>query len=154
MGMIISAGFATLVAGVLTAVVLFANGMRSSPGEFVGGGLIKGSWLAAAFLWAIVAATSALAHDHNRPGLDKWYESLQSGRGPCCGGPSIDATTLDGPDWEAKDGRYRVRIDGQWHDVPPEAVLAEPNKDGRTLVWPIRGWSGLTIRCFMPGALI
>lgn len=93
------------------------------------------------------------AHDHNRPGLDGWYMSLKSGKGPCCGGPSIDATTLDGPDWEANDGRYRVRLKGQWHDVPPDAVLTEPNKDGRTLVWPIQGWGGLTIRCFMPGSM-
>lgn len=93
------------------------------------------------------------AHDHNRPGLDNWYSSLRSGKGPCCGGPSIDATTLDGPDWESKDGRYRVRLEGEWHDVPPEAVLAEPNKDGRTLVWPIKGYGGLTIRCFMPGSM-
>lgn len=93
------------------------------------------------------------AHDHNRPGLDSWYMSLKSGKGPCCGGPSIDATTLDGPDWEANDGRYRVRLKGQWHDVPPDAVLTEPNKDGRTLVWPIQGWGGLTIRCFMPGSM-
>lgn len=93
------------------------------------------------------------AHDHNRPGLDGWYSELKSGKGPCCGGPSIDATTLDGPDWEAKDGHYRVRIEGEWHDVPPEAVLTEPNRDGRTLVWPIKGYGGLSIRCFMPGSM-
>lgn len=93
------------------------------------------------------------AHDHNRPGLDSWYAGLRSGKGPCCGGPSVDATTLDGPDWEAKDGRYRVRLKGRWHDVPPDAVLNEPNKDGRTLVWPIEGWGGMTIRCFMPGSM-
>ena len=101
-----------------------------------------------------VALTKALSHDHDRPGLDGWYQSLRSGKGPCCGGPSIDATTLDGPDWETKDGHYRVRIEGEWYDVPPEAVLTEPNRDGRTLVWPLRGYSGITIRCFMPGALI
>lgn len=42
------------------------------------------------------------AHDHNRPGLDDWYSELKSGKGPCCGGPSVDATTLDGPDWKQK----------------------------------------------------
>lgn len=93
------------------------------------------------------------AHDHNRPGLDDWYTGLRSGKGPCCGGPSVDATTLDGPDWETTDGRYRVRLKGQWHDVPPDAVLTEPNRDGRTLVWPIEGWGGISIRCFMPGSM-
>jgi hypothetical protein len=96
----------------------------------------------------------ARAHDHNKPGLDSWYSGLRSGKGPCCGGPSVDATTLDGPDWETKDGHYRVRIEGEWIDVPDDAVLNEPNRDGRTLVWPLRGYLGITIRCFMPGAQI
>lgn len=93
------------------------------------------------------------AHDRNRPGLDGWYAGLKSGKGPCCGGPSIDATTLDGPDWETKDGLYRVRLKGRWYDVPADAVVNEPNRDGRTLVWPIEGWGGLTIRFFMPGSM-
>lgn len=71
-------------------------------------------------IWLVLFMSSGRAHDHNRPGLDGWYMSLKSGRGPCCGGPSVDATTLDGPDWEAQDGRYRVRLKGQWHDVPPD----------------------------------
>ena len=104
-------------------------------------------------IWLILLVSAGHAHDHNRPGLDGWYMTLKSGKGPCCGGPSVDATTLDGPDWEAKDGRYRVRIKGHWHDVPPDAVLTEPNLDGRTLVWPIEGWGGMTIRCFMPGTM-
>ncbi len=95
----------------------------------------------------------AVAHDHNRPGLDKWYGTLASGKGPCCGGPSVDAKTLDGADWETKDGHYRVKIDGVWWDVPDDAVLTQPNLDGRALVWPIGGWGGLTIRCFMPGSM-
>jgi hypothetical protein len=108
-----------------------------------------------AALWLLLAwINPALAHDHDRPGLDGWYQSLRSGKGPCCGGPSIDATTLDGPDWETKDGRYRVRLEGEWYDVPPEAVLTEPNKDGRTLVWPMHNDGKVIIRCFMPGALI
>lgn len=93
----------------------------------------------------------AVAHDQNRPHLDGWYKGLASGRGPCCDGS--DATHLSDVDWESKAGNYRVRIDGQWHDVPPEAVLPGPNLDGRTLVWPIKGWGGLTIRCFMPGSM-
>lgn len=104
-------------------------------------------------LAAMIAAWAAFAHDHNRPGLDSWYSALRSGKGPCCGGPKIDATVLIDADWESKDGRYRVRIEGQWYDVPEDAVLSGPNLDGRTLVWPIKGYGGLTIRCFMPGAM-
>jgi len=46
-----------------------------------------------------------------------------------------------------------VRIDGAWLDVPDEAVITEPNRIGRTMVWPIRGYLGVTIRCFMPGSM-
>ena len=34
-----------------------------------------------------------------------------------------------------------------------EAVVAEPNRAGRTMVWPLYGYSGVTIRCFMPGSM-
>lgn len=96
----------------------------------------------------------AFAHDHDRPGLDDWYMNLRSGKGPCCGGPSVDATTLAEPDWEAKDGHYRARIEGDWIDVPDDAVMTEPNRDGRTLVWPMWSDGIRTVRCFMPGAMI
>lgn len=100
-----------------------------------------------------IFAGTVFAHDQNRPGLDQWYMSLQSGNGYCCGGPTVDATTLDGPDWESKEGGFRVRLYGSWHDVPPEAVVDQPNLDGRALVWPTMGLGGLKIRCFMPGVL-
>ena len=48
---------------------------------------------------------------------------------------------------------YRVRIDGAWIDVPDEAVITEPNRIGRTMVWPIRGYLGISVRCFMPGSM-
>ncbi len=49
-------------------------------------------------------------------------------------------------------GHYRVRIDGEWHEVPDDAVITEPNRVGRTMVWPMRGYQGLSIR-FMPGSM-
>lgn len=109
---------------------------------------------AVVFVALMFAVVAALAHDHNKPSLDNWYLGLKSGNGPCCGGPSVDATTLDGPDWEARDGRYRVRLQGVWYDVPPESVLNEPNMDGRTLVWPMWSDGEVFVRCFMPGAMI
>jgi hypothetical protein len=51
------------------------------------------------------------------------------------------------------DGRYANSPLKQWVDVPDEAVITEPNRIGRTMVWPIRGYLGLTIRCFMPGSM-
>jgi len=53
----------------------------------------------------------------------------------------------------------RVRIEGEWWDVPDEAVIKEPNRAGRTMVWPVYHWAvgaplRLEIRCFMPGTMI
>jgi len=34
-----------------------------------------------------------------------------------------------------KDGHYRVRLEGEWVMVPDDAVITEPNRAGRTMVW-------------------
>ena len=100
------------------------------------------------------------AHDHEHLELNKWFDSLKSGKGPCCDG--TDAVHVADPDWETKDGHYRVRIDVssekgkvdmEWLDVPDEAVITEPNRIGRAMVWPIKGYLGVSIRCFMPGSM-
>lgn len=83
--------------------------------------------------------------------LKSWFDGLRSGRGPCCS--DADGTALSDVDWDTKDGHYRVRIDGEWLDVPDDAVITEPNRAGLTMVWPIRGYQGITIRCFMPGTM-
>ena len=104
--------------------------------------------------WALIfllTSFPALAHDHDHPELNEWMKGLYSGKGVCCSGH--DATVLTDSDWESRAGRYRVRIDGEWVDVPPDAVVDAPNMDGRTLVWPTRGYLGVTIRCFMPGIM-
>lgn len=120
------------------------------------------------WLWLILVSVVLLlfalwihpvrAHDHNRPDLDPWYSTLRSGKGLCCGGPKVDAVTLDGPQWKIVGGKsgkphYEVFLENEWHVVEADAVLTEPNQDGRALVWPTKGWGGLTIRCFMPGSL-
>lgn len=92
------------------------------------------------------------AHDHSRPELKPWFESLQSRAGAaCCDG--TDATRLDDVDWESRAGRYRVRLYGEWIDVPEGAVVDGPNRAGPAMVWPVRGYLGMTIRCFMPGSM-
>jgi hypothetical protein len=83
--------------------------------------------------------------------LKEWFDSLRSGKGPCCS--DADGSAVSDVDWESSNGRYRVRIEGEWFDVPEDAVITEPNRVGRTMVWPLRGYSGLTIRCFMPGSM-
>ena len=83
--------------------------------------------------------------------LKQWFDSLKSGKGPCCS--DADGSAVSDVDWESKGGRYRVRIEGEWHEVPEDAVITEPNRVGRTMVWPIKGYLGLSIRCFMPGSM-
>lgn len=116
-------------------------------------------------LGLIVHIRRSSAHDHARPDLNGWFDSLRSGKGPCCS--NSDGVTVADADWEAVNDaakptvHYRVRIADTrrpgdpmiWLDVPDEAVLATPNLDGRTIVWPIAGYEGMFIRCFIPGSM-
>ena len=100
---------------------------------------------------------AAHAHDHSRPELNSWFESLKSGKGPCCS--DGDGKALSDIDWEVRGGHYRVHIESQWWDVPNEAVIKGPNRAGRTMVWPVYyrvldDQLRIDIRCFMPGVMI
>jgi len=106
--------------------------------------------LALGFFFAGVKG--AHAHDHARPDLNPWLKTLRNKHTvPCCDGS--DATRLSDVDWDTKDGHYRVRLDGKWVDVPPEAVIEEPNRAGQTLVWPYFKDGMMVPRCFMPGSM-
>jgi hypothetical protein len=90
--------------------------------------------------------------------LHDWFEHLASGKGLCCS--YADGYVVTDADWETKDRRYRVRVpraadsqDMVWVDVPDEAVITEPNKAGRTMVWPLYRSESVSIRCFMPGSM-
>ena len=83
--------------------------------------------------------------------LKPWFDGLRSGKGLCCS--DADGFAVSDPDWESKSGHYRVRVDNEWIDVPDDAVITEPNRAGRTMVWPLKGSLGTTIRCFMPGSM-
>ena len=43
---------------------------------------------------------------------------------------------------------YRVRVDNEWVDVPDDAIITEPNRYGRTMIWPTKARD--SIPCFMP----
>ncbi len=119
---------------------------------------------------ALIALVAPLGYARDRgqfvntnADLKAWFDGLRSGKGPCCS--DADGSALSDADWESKDGHFRVRVprlgyvlDGQqqelvWVDVPEEAVISEPNRVGRTMVWPVYGYMGVTIRCFMPGSM-
>jgi hypothetical protein len=104
-------------------------------------------------IFVIALSGTVYAHDRNRPDLDGWFMTLQNKtKSPCCDGS--DAMRLDDVDWESKDGHYRVRLEGEWVDVPDDAVIERSNLSGQTMVWPFRRDGKLNqIRCFMPGSM-
>jgi hypothetical protein len=84
--------------------------------------------------------------------LKGWFDSLHSkSGGNCCS--NTDGMALSDVDWDTKDGHYRVRLDGEWVDVPGDAVITEPNRAGRTMVWPYYVQGRPVIRCFLPGTM-
>jgi hypothetical protein len=106
----------------------------------------------------MVALASHLSHARDRgqyanssPELKAWFDGLRSGKGPCCS--DADGSAVSDVDWESDGGHYRVRLQGQWIEVPDDAVITEPNRVGRTMVWPMYGYLGISIRCFMPGSM-
>ncbi len=112
--------------------------------------------VSSAALLIALAAPPSLARDRGQyanssPEIKAWFDGLRSGKGPCCS--DADGSAVSDVDWESRGGHYRVRIEGEWLDVPDDAVITEPNRVGRTMVWPMRGYQGLQIRCFMPGSM-
>jgi hypothetical protein len=83
--------------------------------------------------------------------LKAWFDQLASGKGLCCS--FADGVSVEDVDWDTQDGRYRVRMQGQWFVVPESALVTEPNRFGPAVVWPYQDAAGATqIRCFLPGA--
>lgn len=136
----------------------FGGAYRCNVGPDCGVGRRKASLrIVCAALLATLAASASHARDPDGryaagdAELHKWFDSLKSGKGPCCS--NADGTAVADVDWETSHGHYRVRLDGEWIEVPDDAVITEPNRIGRTMVWPIRGYLGTSIRCFMPGTM-
>ncbi|MCK1497854.1 MULTISPECIES: hypothetical protein [unclassified Bradyrhizobium] len=106
-------------------------------------------------LGLIMLATSALARDDGRytgSPLKVWFESLSSDFGPCCS--DADGYFVADIDWESDHGHYRVRINSEWVMVPDGAVITQPNKVGRTMVWNYYIDGHPRVRCFLPGTMM
>jgi hypothetical protein len=72
---------------------------------------------------------------------------------PQCTCSFADGVSVEDVDWDSQDGRYRVRVQGQWIVVPDAALVTEPNRFGPAVVWPFLDGNGvMQIRCFLPGA--
>jgi hypothetical protein len=139
-----------------SASSLWADDDREGLWRRRAGRLRKSLTIGLVLVWMAMASHFGYARDRGQfasatPELKAWFDGLKSGNGPCCS--DADGTTLSDVDWQSDHGHYRVRLDCEWVDVADEAVITEPNRVGTTMVWPLRGYLGLTIRCFMPGSM-
>lgn len=102
----------------------------------------------------LVLALAALARDNGEfagSPLKPWFDKLASPKGLCCS--FADGRIVEPDDWGTREGQYWVVIGGVRYAVPPDAVVTEPNRFHRAVVWPYAGPDGsVLIRCFIPGA--
>ena len=102
---------------------------------------------------SIAAPRKAHARDDGRYAnepLHTWFDQLASGKGLCWS--FADGVSIQDVDWDTSDGRYRVRLHGEWILVPENALVTEPNRFGPAVVWPYESEGQTQIRCFLPGA--
>lgn len=79
--------------------------------------------------------------------LKKWFDSLRSYNGYCCSDADGRETEYD-----IRNGKYWVPVGGTWTQVPDAALITEPNKFGRPMVWLMLVDGKYAIRCFIPGS--
>jgi hypothetical protein len=90
------------------------------------------------------------------PEVKAWAATLENKlREGCCS--SADGWKPEEVEYDMKGNKYRVRTDGEWYEVPSEAVVNVPNKFGFAVVWYYRSWlngikPSVSIKCFIPGA--
>jgi hypothetical protein len=114
-----------------------------------GQGAKKTKPLFIALIFFLSAPVPVQARDDGRYAntpLHAWFDHLASGNGLCCS--FADGFSVQDVDWDTQDGKYRVRLYGEWIVVPDNAVVTEPNKFGPAVVWPYMDAKGVTqIRC-------
>jgi hypothetical protein len=90
------------------------------------------------------------------PEVKAWASTLVNKlRQDCCS--SADGWKPEEIEYDIAGSKYRVRIEGEWYEVPDDAVIEVPNRFGFPVVWYYRTWdngirASVKIRCFIPGA--
>src|SRR5258708_4142421 len=91
---------------------------------------------------AIAPRAEAAVHGQlglTSPEVKDWANSLEKKlREACCS--AADGWKPQEVEYDIKESRYRVKIDGEWYDVPPDAVLQVPNRFGFAVVWYYQTW--------------
>lgn len=117
---------------------------------------IKGAIVIAAVVLLLVATMRAQSRDSGQyaqtpPEIRQWFNSLRSGKGNCCS--MADGRSISDADTDIRGDHFWVRVDGEWIEVPDEALVNQPNRIGQPVVWPMKDADGKTaVRCFLPGA--
>lgn len=77
-----------------------------------------------------------------------WFKGVKSHAGtPCC-----DIADGHAADYDMRENKYWVPINGEWMVVPPDAVVSdEGNPTGDAVVWYTMYNGTVYIRCFVPG---
>jgi hypothetical protein len=99
--------------------------------------------LMALFLTLPILAQARDNGQYANSALKPWFDSLRSKKGYCCSDADGRAT-----EWDMRKDHYWVPVNGVWIQVPDDAVITEPNKVGRAMVWLT---TDDKIRCFIPG---
>ena len=90
----------------------------------------RARWVGTAEQWADLQSRDAYGD------IGNWFNSLSSKKVGSC------RSNFDGRPTEAivptSDNHYQVMLEGQWVDVPDDAVLDVPNKYGKAVVWYTR----------------
>ena len=98
-----------------------------------------------ALCMTVFVASNASARDAegkyaNSP-LKTWFDQLASGKGLCCS--FADGVSVQDVDWDTQNGRYRVRLHGEW-------VLV-PEIGGRDRAEQIRSGRGVAVHGYRRG---
>jgi hypothetical protein len=109
--------------------------------------------VALAGFMSCIAVACAAPPPNPDPVLHQWFETQHSVVGSwCC--DVADGFILADKDWHQDGDHYEVRIGGQWHPIPSEALrdpLGGPNPTGAAIVWYRGEGADLRIFCFAPG---
>jgi hypothetical protein len=114
---------------------------------------------ASALSFALCPAASAADHGQlgpTSPEVKAWAGTLENKlKEGCCS--TADGWKPEEVEYDMKGNKYRVKIDGEWYEVPSDAVVNVPNRFGFAVVWYYRSWLNgtkptVSIRCFIPGA--
>jgi hypothetical protein len=81
--------------------------------------------------------------DHIR----KWFKSVRSPTGSFC----CDISDGHRTEYDVREGKYWVPIDGVWWLVPDKAVIKDTgNPLGEAVVWYVSLRGAIEITCFVP----